>query len=373
MRKSLLILIIISLLFLPSCKKPLEIKDMAIVAGLAVDKTKDGKFQLTTQAIKPGAAMKDAPEPYIIQVTTGLTIFEAVRDFIIVQGKKQLWTHVQVFIIGKQVAEEGLFAVTDFMMRDHEPRARMKMFLAMERGGDILKIHSKIGGVSAILMRKGIEEQLNLGKAPDVEFHEFVENLVEPYQDPYLPIVHANKDTIEIFGTGIFKGDKLVGTLTPKETRGLMRVLGELRGGLQVLKLPPAEGKKPNYISIEIKKSKSSIKAMVNDKPKIIINIEETGFIGGINQPFVLTQQKIKEIEKRYANAIKLEVTHTVDKIQKQYKSHVFGFAGAINRENKTYWHSHQDMWEDLYPTIEIVVNVKTHIPENGLIRKMIK
>lgn len=371
MRKIIIYMLIFILIVVSGCGKQPQLKELAVVAGVAIDKKGDNKYEVTTQTIKPGAVKKDKPKPYINSSTTGFTIFEAVRDLIMTEGKKQLWSHVSAFIVGEETAKDTVIPITDFMIRDHEPRPRMKAFVSRGKAKKILELKSEVFPVPAMGMKQSLEEQTGVSKAPDVEFHDFIERLVEPYQDPYLPVIQKKEDHFEIFGTAVFKKDKVVGFLTPRETRAMLRVSGKLKGGLQVIKLPSEQEDKPNYTSIEIKKSKTSIKAKIEkNKPKIMIKIKEIGFIGGINQSITLDQKKVKEMEKIYADTIKKEVEHMLKKVQKEYKSSLFNFSGVINREDKEYWKQHRDEWEEIYPDLEVIVEVETHIPENGLYRK---
>ncbi|MEX2416014.1 MAG: Ger(x)C family spore germination protein, partial [Paenibacillaceae bacterium] len=257
-----------------------------------------------------------------------------------------------------------------FLTRDHEPRFRMNVLVAKGKAKDILELKSKINPIPSAGIKTVLEEERSLAKAPKVHLHDFVEKLMEPYNDPYLPIIRKVKEDFEIFGTAIFKEDKMVGELTPRETRGMLRVLGEVKGGLQIVKFGKHKDETV-YLSIEVKKSKASIHAkIVKNKPQIIIKIKETGFMGSMTQPIELDDKTIKEMEQAYADSIKKEVEHTVSKIQKELKSNVFNFAGTINREHKKYWKEHQQEWETLYPSLDVIVQVKTHMPENGLIRK---
>lgn len=370
MKKKGWVLFLLSLVILPGCWDRVDLEDVAIVAGVGIDKKED-KFQVTTQTIKPGEVKKSSKQTVLIRSSEGITIFEAVRNFIITRGKKQIWHHIDALIISEEMAREGVKPVIDFFSRDHEPRFRMNLFISKGTAKEILEIKSEAGPIPSISMKKALTEHKALSKAPIVEFHNFIERLMEPYQDAYLPYIHKGTQDFEIFGTAVFRRDRLVGELTPKETRAMLRALGELKGGIQVISYPSGEREEANYISIEIKQSASSMEARFkNGKPTIIIEIEETGFLGDMSQPIELNDEVFKEMEQVYADTIEKEVRRTVNKIQKDYKSNIFPFAGVIKRTDKQYWKEHQKHWEELYPELVVDIRVKTHIPQNGLITK---
>lgn len=368
------IIITLSLLLpLSGCWGLTELPEVAIVGGVGIDKKDSGEFQVTTQTIQPMAVKENQPEAVIVRTSSGLTVFEAVRDFIITAGKKQLWQHIEALVIGPDIAKEGVIPILDFLHRDHEPRPTMYCFVSKETAQEILEIKSKIESIPTKAMRLALEEQISLAKAPRVEMHNFIERLMQPYQDPYLPIIRKGQEDFEIFGTAIFKKDRMVGELTPRETRAMLRVLGEVEGGLQVIIIPSEEEKRPNYASIEIKSSKADIQAELNGgDPKIKITIDETGVIGDISQHIEIDHQKLKDIEKIYANTIHKEIEHVVQKIQKELQSNALNFAGVIQRKDKHYWKEHKEEWDEIYPRVQVDIQVKTELIHHQLIRDSI-
>lgn len=123
----------------------------------------------------------------------------------------------------------------DFFLRDHEPRFNMSVFLAEGNAKEILEIlNTELYDIPAREMKNSLVEQKALSKAPYVELHNFYQRLIDPYQDPYMPIIHKIDNDFKNEGTAIFKGDKLVGELNGVETRGMLRVQGELEGGFRL-------------------------------------------------------------------------------------------------------------------------------------------
>ena len=368
MKYTIIIYLISVMAILSGCWGRTELKEVGIVSGIGIDKGIDTGFELTTQTVNPKDPKGGKPTSVIVQTSKGVTIFEAIRDFIISTKKKQNLQHIHSLVIGKEIAKNGVTPVLDFFVRDHEPRFSMELFIAEDKAKDILEIQNKDFPIPSLTMKEAVDEQSSLSKAPHMNLHNFYQRLLEPYQDPYLPIIHKNKDDFEVYGTAIFKGDKLVGELTALETRGMLRALGEVKGGIQVIQLfSPNE--KPVDISIEIKSSESSITTTIkNGQPTIQIEIKETGFIGDVSQRVLLNEKMIQDIKLLYAEAVENEVKQTVSKIQKDFKANIFDFAGTIRRAEKYYWKQHYEQWDEIYPTLKVNVKVKTDISANGLV-----
>lgn len=360
--------IFLLLIFLSGCWGKIELPEVSIVSGISIDKKASGEFEVTTQTILPLAVKGHKPKGFITRSSSGLTIFEAIRNFIFEMGRKQLWEHVDALIISSETAQNNLLTVTDFFNRDHEPRPTILCLISKGQAKDILEIESDIYPIPTIAISKAIESQEALSQAPNIELKDLMRLISDPYQDPYLPIIHKKEDNFVILGTAIFKRDKMIGEITPKETRSMLRVLGEVKGGLQVINLAQEDEEQPQYASIEIKKSQAKIEAKVEEnKPKIKIMIKEKGVIGDINQPLELNQNSLKEIETIYAQTIKEEIEQMIDKIQKQYKSNVLNFTGAVRRADKQYWKNYKEQWEEIYPILEVEIDVETEIVHSQL------
>lgn len=368
MRYRAAINLVIAMAILPGCWGSVELKDVGIVSGVGIDTGEDSGLELTTQTIMPGNKKGSSPNSVSVQSSSGTTVFEAVRNLIITAKKKQNFQHIDVLVIGEQAAKNGVTPLLDFFIRDHEPRFGMHIFMSEDKAKDLLEIENKDFPIPVLAMKSSLEEQKSLSKAPKVELHDFFQRFADPYRDPYLPIIHKNKKNFEIHGTAIFNGDKLVGELTALETRGMLRALGETKGGIQVIKLP-SSNEEPVYISIEIKKSESSLSTSIkNGQPVMSIEIKERGFIGDVSQEIVLNEKKMEEIKQLYTDAIEKEVNQAVSKIQKDFQANIFDFAGTIKRTDKQYWKQQRGEWEEIYPTIKVEVTAKTDIPANGLI-----
>ena len=347
-------------------------RDIATVAGVGVDWQK-GEFLVTTQTIAASEAKKRKKGAVDVSSTHAPTMFEAIRDFIIAEGKKQGWQHVESLVIGKELATKGVTPIIDFLARDHEPRFLMSVFMADGRAEPIMKIEPASAPVPAIAMNRALKEQKGLGKAPTVTFLQMLKRVSNPLTDAYIPIIHSvdNGARFEIFGTAVFNGDRVKGTLDPFETRGMLRILGDLKGGMQRVPVQLSGQTPPLLVDVEIKSSKSSIKAEIkHNRPIIHIKIKESGFIGDTRSTCPVKKVDLHCVEQTYEKTVKKEAEDVLKKIQKKYKANIFDFHRAIQIADKTYWNDYKKEWKEMYPEIETEIEVECHITATGLIEK---
>ncbi|WP_157888202.1 Ger(x)C family spore germination protein [Bacillus marinisedimentorum] len=365
--------VFIMIAFLSGCWGSTELPEISIVSSVGIDRSEDGEIQLTTHLIDPTAVKNEQEQPYNVQTISGKTVFKAVRESITVIGEKQNWQHVMAFIVGKDIAEESVIPILDFFSRDHEPRLKMYMMVADRQAREILEDYPPSTEIPAVQLQDAIDSQEELSEAPKVEYHDFIQYLRNPYIDPYMPVVRFGEEgRVQVHGTAVFKDDRVAGYLGKQETVAFQRVKGDVKGGLQLVELEErgsAEQDNALEASIEIKQSKSSTRAKIkNGEPVITIEVTEIGFIGELTEPVKVTAKLLKEIENEYEKTVKQEIEESVKKIQKEFQANLLGFAEVIEREDPAYWKKHKHEWSEIYPELEVQVNVKATIRDHGLI-----
>jgi spore germination protein KC len=82
-----------------------------------------------------------------------------------------------------------------------------------------------------------------------------------------------------------------------------------------------------------------------------------------------MTSDILQELEKGQAEEIKSQVVAAVEK-SFSLDADVFGFGDAVHRKYKKEWKDLKPRWDEIYPRIEVVVKVKTHLNEIGDVSK---
>ena len=138
------ILLLLIIVMTSGCWSNVELKDVAIVAGMATDLKGKSQFEVTMQTIIPGEVKKDKLGAVRVKSSTGFTVIEASRNLINKGGRKQSWHHINAYIMSEELAKFGVSYVIDFLSRNEEPRDRMNVFISKGKAKDILNIKSKI-------------------------------------------------------------------------------------------------------------------------------------------------------------------------------------------------------------------------------------
>jgi spore germination protein KC len=175
----------------------------------------------------------------------------------------------------------------------------------------------------------------------------------------------TNLMQMDVRGTAVFKGDKLIGWLNPEETMGLNMIENKAAGAVFDVRNPLVPGK---YFVYEFLANKTSVKAVIkNGKPSIRIKAKPIGGINLVTGRFPVNSNTVKLLQEASGDHIKKMLEKTVDRAQHELKSDIFGFGHKIYQANPAYWNQIKDNWDAIYPTIPVDVEVDAKIREFGV------
>jgi spore germination protein KC len=369
------IIILLQTTTLTGCWNYREVDKLTIVAGVAIDKGKNHKYQITVETIEISGDQDAKPVSQQISME-GDTIFDAVRNEISLTGKRLYWSHTKVVILSKAIAKEGILRVADWFNRDSETRADVLLLVSKEkRAKDIFKGAGTTNQIKSFVLAEMLKNEKSLSKAPITELWKFANDLETRGIVAILPSVHLKKNNShyspQINGTAIFHRDKLMGFIDSAETKNILFVLDEVKGGLLTLKSSKSKNSTP--ISLEIFKSKTKKKPIIhNGKINYKINIDTTVSLDEIGgNANILEVKQIKQLEQQAGYALKHRIEKCINDIQSSYGVDVFGFGKQLQKDEPKIWKQVASRWEKgKFKDINVRVNTKVHIKGSGMLSK---
>lgn len=382
LKKKIFLIVVINsliLIFFSGCWNKVELNEKAIITGVGIDKASEGDhIKLTFQAVLPSAikyASSEANGQGIKKVTVitaiGNSAFDAIRNFAIQSGKKGLYSHCKIIVIGNEIAKEGIDKVINLFIRDPGARQRTWLLVAKDNAKEIIEAEMKFQDISAY----GIADLITTGKITSkiaaIDLKQYIEMTTSRDNHFFTTgieiiknkeeIVEAEK-TLKISDTAIFKHYKLVGWFNQYETRGLLWITGKIGSG--IIHIPY---KDESFINLEIIKATSNVKPILKDenltmavKVFVDVNIAETS--GKLN----LTKKDVIEaIEKRGSQTIKEEIESALEKA-KQFNTDVFDFGTKIYRKYPNEWKKLEKDWDRIFSDLEVNIVVETKIRHLG-------
>lgn len=385
MKRIAIIIFLLSLtLLLNGCWSKRELNDLAIVMALGIDKI-DDEFEISLQIVNPSEiSSKNAGgknSPVVTYHAKGKSLFEAARRMTTLTPRKPYFSHLQILVLGKELAVDGINQSLDFLQRDHEIRDDFYVVVAdQSTAKEVLNVLTPIEKIPANKLKNSNEgSQKTWATTSTNQLYKIINNLssdvrntvlstIEIVGDKKLGIDQTNVERIktpvllEYTGLSVFKEGKLVGNLNEEESQGYNYLKDELKSTIESMSCP-----KGGHLSTEVIKSKTKVKGkIINGSPSIDVTINVDQNVGEVECDIDLSKIKTMHmINKSTSKLIKEKINKTLDSIQKTYKADVVGFGDAIHRADPKEWKKIKGNWESLFS--ELKVNVKVKVNTRGL------
>ncbi|MGE5415786.1 MAG: Ger(x)C family spore germination protein [Acidobacteriota bacterium] len=376
----LFIFVLVSLVTIPGCWDYREINNLAIVSGVAIDKSSDGNgYLLTAEIVDVRGGAKEVNILSKRIQSEGKTIFDATRNMIRISAKMLYWGHVDIVVISQDVARKGILPIIDFLLREREPRLFLHILVSKEKTAkEMLSQQSITTDIRSMEMKEMIEtERRFVGKSPHVDLRNFINTLAGEGQAPVLATVgivnNEGNRTSELSGSAVFKGDKLVGFLNGEDTKFLLFVLNQIHDTLLTLNENGEDVY--NGTTLEIHENKTKITPIYsNGNLSVDVDIKAKANLGELGVRNNLIDEKGVEILKREAEkTLKSNVEKVIRKVKSEYDLDILGFGNTIKREMPSLWKSMDANWNEMFRDLDVNVHVTIDIRGSGLSQMPIK
>lgn len=389
------------LLSVSGCWDRNEPEDLGVVSAVAVEKGDQGKIRLTIQTLNTTALAKGSSgrgvefeKAYRNTVAEADTIFEALSKMSRTTATKRFLSHTNVFLVSEDLARErGVMEIIDFLERD--PQIRLDAWLVIARGSvvELLDVPGRISSSPSIRIADIIKHrELSFSYAP-LKLAEFIRMLQSDSTHPFTAVVESQPNlsfimeqghgilygsvpeplnNVTLNGTAVFKQDKMVGWLDDRESRGLLWLRGEVKQGTMEFPVAGTEGKK---VVTAIVGAKTELQPEIKDGHyRITVKIEVESYLED-NQAGIGVEKmaELKKVENAQGLQVERDVRAALKKAQTEYQVDVFGFGEAMHRKYPDEWKLIKTEWSQIFPRVEVEIEVKSNIRHTSLISKPAK
>lgn len=290
------------------CWSRVEIERMSFISVVGVDR--DGSDLLVSfQIVNPRALAKkgDAggvggqPPVFVLSVKER-AISDALAKISQESPRAVRFKQLDAIVLGESLGRDGISQVMDFFARHWEMRRSIWVLVARGSAQEILlkgaPVQESVPGM-AIKMMMDRRQHLAPTNFP-VKLGDFLSGMSMEGADAIASTVSlrsmqekkpsesvedkgdnsnnaaTDKKEIVFEGAGVFRGDKLVGYLGPHEARGVLRVIGKIKGGVYTVPIP-AQG---TMASLVTQRSSVQIKPVIaKDNISFQIKIYDEGYV----------------------------------------------------------------------------------------------
>lgn len=352
-----------------------EMNDVKYVAGFAVDKDKDTDEYILTSEVLEASISANIIKSNIIQ-SRGKTIHSALRDAIKRTGKMLQLSHAKVVIVSKDIAEQGIVPVIDLINRDVEVRNDMWILVSqMSTASEILTKSKKYDEIISYELADAIKNSNKIGKFNSIEVFKFIRDLSDKGISATASMVKVVKEEdkadFEVFGTAVFRKDKMIGRLSEEDTI----ILQILRGKKQKF-IVPIELENRESISLEMMNVSRKVKVKKKDDKismNMYINMDVALSELGEKDINYVSKENRGKLKKQAEKSIDKKIYNLIEKTQNEYKSDIVGFGDLLKKNKQKEWKKVSDNWNEVFKDIDINVFVNINIKYSGLNKKNIR
>jgi len=205
-----------------------------------------------------------------------------------------------------------------------------------------------------------------------VELYRIFVTLKSVGESLVLPAIHKaindGKPGYEANGTAVFKGERMVGYLTPDESKSYLFIIDGVKGGVLTIS---SEGGDPNA-TLEISKNNTKNSFDYKDgKLKVTVKTDTTVYLDefmGHND--ALDEKQIAKLERIAESKLKNDIGEVIQKAQSEYDSDIFGFGNMIYKRDLKLWNRLKDNWDEVFKTLDVEVQTDVHIVNTASIKE---
>ncbi|HWQ71562.1 MAG TPA: Ger(x)C family spore germination protein [Desulfitobacteriaceae bacterium] len=399
-RSSFLVLLLVLVLPLSGCWSRREINQLGFVGSVAIDTVDDSDLlEVTAQLIRPEAITSGAGggtavggggsrERVWAVSAKGKTVSDAFSELNTISGDYLFFGQQTSIIIGEEAARRGVDELLDVFDRLPQLRRTIWVTVTPGRAKNILETNPKLTGIPSLTIESLFRYRHENSVAYPSNLNEVMLALSSRSSSPVAARLttvsdegeqDVNGSEIKLEGSGVFKGDQLIGWFNGLETRGLLWITEKFKHTILTIAQADELEEKQKYISFYMLTGKRKIHTELKDQ-KLLIQIkitcqanliEQTGSRDMLSRELKLDQETISSLESAIASQIKEETRAVLMKAQ-QYQTDVFGIGERFYIEHPRQFKEIQEDWPELFANAELEISAAARVRRVGLINRSI-
>ncbi|MHA6481378.1 Ger(x)C family spore germination protein [Paenibacillus sp. strain BS8-2] len=391
-RMAVTILGIALILPLAGCWDIRYLDKLGVVIALGVDDDPSEKFryELTVQVVLPqNATTGDGGgngSPVMTLTERGDTLFEAIRKMSAKTSRRLFFSHTQLLVISEKTARKGIYPLMDLIDRNADIRADISIVIARNvSAAKLLKIRTQMESVPANQMKEMITvDQKAKGQVYSMLVRDVTRISNSPSQAFALPAMGVDGDPDagstkeivdridpkvlpELTTMALFDKGKMIGYMSPSQSRGLAWALNKLEN--TVVKFPCSNGK--GHYMTEVIRTATDMVAQKpkdgGDLPGIKIHVRLNASVHEVTCPGLSThaEQTLQTIEEKLDGAIGAEIESTIKWLQ-QKNVDAMGWGEQIYRNEPAIWRQISSNWDSLFKRVPYTIEIVSHVESMG-------
>ncbi|MDD9267065.1 Ger(x)C family spore germination protein [Paenibacillus sp. GCM10023248] len=365
--------LLLMIAILTGCWDQREPNQLAFINGAAMDLTKDGKFEISSLLAIPaviggglnGGGDGGNKKSFHVVSATGKDFMDAGQNLQTQLSRQLFYGHRQTILVGQRMAEYGIASFIDMVIRN--PQSEMRSTIYVVKDGDAKDLLSMEPIFDPYTSTELVSQQDTLQINP-YYYRNFLSESLSQGTYPLLPAVSMTPLKKYVYtGSAILNKDnglKLAGFLNTRESFYANWITGKQKGFIITSYITQGNGN----ISLNMQKLDRRIRVnLVNDQIQIEVRLVGKGSIVENNATLDPTARKdLQIIQDEFNLTTQNSVQQLIDKVQKEYKTDIFGFGEVVHRKYPKQWKNLEKDWSHTFSQLQVSVKVDIHCKEPG-------
>ena len=348
-------LILIVFLISSGCFGSLDLDQRAFVVAVAFDLPEEGEgVKVTIQTpvprlMRPGEGGGEE-KPFVVFSVTEKTIGEAFTQLQRQLDREMFVGHTHILLFSEKLAREvGIEEVIDFFKRDFRVQRITQLAVVQGEASEILELQPPLEQDPSTFIENILSDRSGSSLDTTTDLGKYLVVVADEGYDPVIPRLFKKGDSIATGGMAVIRGEKMVGWLSPRETRGYTILVNDYNRGRYEAPSPTIPGK---LIVVRVRRAESRHRVkLVDDELQI-----RTEISGGFETlEFTGPQGPSAKLEKELTPVVSREVARearaAINRAQ-ELNADIFGYGRLVRGLYPEYWEKIN--WSEVFPTLDI-------------------
>ncbi|MEY8001291.1 Ger(x)C family spore germination protein [Clostridium sp. Mt-5] len=367
----IIVTFIITAMIFSGCWDQHPFERIGFITLLGIEESKDiSGMKITTISPVTDPETKSRSE---ILTTTSSLIRSSREELRRKSSKSMEAGKTQVVLYSKEIAEkEKIYKINEILERD--PTDSIIAWLIVVDGStegflrEIEKLSDKQR--PSIYLTQLLERNTQSGYTPETRVNKFDTISFREGVDNIAPLVKMEKDGVVIEGTALFSKDKMVGSLTPKNTSLLMTMMGSLKHTeyqFNSLYLSENDLRSKHGISIGFNKCKRKIKVkIIDNRPVVDISLKLSASIDEYETDNLDESGNLENLNLKMQEELNKDCRNVINYLQ-EINSDPIGIGNIVRAKYNSYWKKND--WSRVYRDSVINVDVQLETTQYGVLQ----
>lgn len=348
------ILILLLFIFMTSgCYDNVDLNYLSIITGIGVE-YKEDKYKVTYEILNSEKSTDSIQMKSYTVSGTGENINDAFDNANTYLSKKPYYSHIKILIINKDLEDEKLEELFEFIVRKNEIRNEFNIVVTDDEPSEILKSTSKsIPVVSLMLYDMLNNSKYGTNIAINIPFEKVFSAAISNKSDMIISTIELKNNKIKLLGGTTYNKYSVVETLSKRDT-AIFNLLKSNTNGTTFKK----KYNDDKFITIDV--YNSNIKTDINNNKIKITGLIEATLLNNLTDLKIENHEDLSKMNKDLKKIIEKEIKKFLNNLQTD-KTDVLKFS---DKYYKKYGKENNKLWQYL----ELDINLDVQINKKGLI-----